>query len=42
VKELSKKVLFIAPAILAVIMLAVPLANAQVWNNEMNNNKFQS
>jgi hypothetical protein len=42
VKELSKKVLFIAIVILAVIMLSTPLVSAQVWNNNMNNDKFQS
>jgi len=42
VNELNKKVLLMAIVILAVIMLATPLVNAQVWINEKNNDKFES
>jgi hypothetical protein len=42
VNELDKKALLTAIVILTVIMLATPLVSAQVWNNDKNNDKFQS
>ena len=40
--ELNKKVLLTAIVLLTVIMLATPLVSAQVWNNDKNNDKFES
>jgi hypothetical protein len=42
VNELNKKVLLTAIVLLTVIMLATPLVSAQVWNNDKNNDKFES
>jgi hypothetical protein len=42
VNKLNKKVLLLAIVILAVIMLSTPLVSAQVWNNDKNNDKFES
>jgi len=40
--ELNKKVSLMAIVILAVIILSTPLVSAQVWNNDKNNDKFES
>lgn len=42
VKELNKKFLLTAITVLALIMLVTPLASGQVWDKNMNNDKFKS
>lgn len=40
--ELNKKISLTAIVILAMIILSTPLVSAQVWNNDKNNDKFES